>query len=252
MSSIKDYIDLLLAFTEKEMKVRYKNTILGILWILLNPVLQMAIIGFIFSFFIKIPNYFLFLFTGLLPWQFFTLSLNKATNSFVNERSLLQKARFSKEIIPISVILSNFIQLLISFCLFLIFLFVTGNFLVSGLLLLLPALVWLLAFTIGLSLITASLNVRFRDVGFFIQTVIVLWFYATPVLYNLEVIQGKLHPFFALNPLTSPFVLVHRAFLGYGQVSNQIMLINLIISILVFLLGILIYRKNHRYFIDWL
>ena len=81
MSDLKQYFDFLWAMTEKEIKARYKRAVFGFLWVILNPVLQMFIIGIIFSFFIKIPNYFLFLFTGLLPWQFFSLSLSKATPS---------------------------------------------------------------------------------------------------------------------------------------------------------------------------
>src|SRR3989337_4058776 len=99
----RNYFDFLWEMTEKEIKARYKRAIFGFLWVILNPVLQMIIIGVIFSYFIKIPNYFLFLFTGLLPWQFFSLSLTKATPSIVYERSLLQKARFPIEAIPISI-----------------------------------------------------------------------------------------------------------------------------------------------------
>src|SRR3989344_7145799 len=102
---LRYYFDFLLAMTEKEIKARYKRAVFGFLWVILNPLLQMIIIGAIFSFFIKIPNYFLFLFSGLLPWQFFSLSLSKATQSIVNERELLQKAKFPIEAIPISIVL---------------------------------------------------------------------------------------------------------------------------------------------------
>lgn len=212
----------------------------------------MLIIGIIFSFFIKIPNYFLFLFTGLLPWQFFSLSLNKTTGSFVNERALLQKAKFPKEVIPISIIFSNFIHLLISLLLFLIFLLVIGKLSVSGVMLIIPALLWLLAFTIGASLFTASLNVRFRDINFFVQSLMVLWFYATPILYNLSLIPTNLRLLFALNPLTSVFELFHYSLLGQGEVSRQFVVVNLIISLGIVIVGIITYSKRHPYFVDWL
>ena len=252
MSSLKNYFDLLWAFTEKELKVRYKKAFLGFFWVFLNPILQMAIIGFVFSFFIKIPNYYLFLVLGLLCWQFFSISINKATICFVNERTLLQKAKIPKESIPLSIILSNFIHLVISLIIYSIFLWAVGKFLISGLLLIIPALLWLLILTIGISLITASLNVRFRDINFFVQSITILWFYATPVLYSLELIPPNLHSLFALNPLTSPFVLIQRAYLGFGLISNQILLINLVISILLLVLGVKIFQKKNHYFIDWL
>ena len=130
MNSIgfKNYFDFLWAMTEKEIKVRYKRAMFGFFWIILNPLLQMLIIGLIFSFFIKIPNYFLFLFSGLLLWQFFSLSVSKTTPSFIYERSLLQKAKFPKEAIPISIIISNFFNLLISLILLLSFLLLSPIF----------------------------------------------------------------------------------------------------------------------------
>ncbi len=100
----QDYIDLLLIMTGNEIKARYKGTVAGFFWMIINPLLQMLIIGFVFSFFIKVPNYFLFLFVGLLPWQFFSTSLSKATKSFVSARFLLQKTKFAKEIIPFSIV----------------------------------------------------------------------------------------------------------------------------------------------------
>src|SRR3989304_9448269 len=117
MEYLKHYLDFLWAMTEKEIKARYKRAVFGFLWVVLNPVLQMIIIGAIFSFFIKIPNYFLFLLAGLLPWQFFSTSLSKATPSIVHERSLLQKAKFPIETIPISLILANFFNMVVSFVL---------------------------------------------------------------------------------------------------------------------------------------
>src|SRR3990172_12605877 len=104
---LKYYSDFLWVMTEKEIKARYKRAVFGFLWVILNPVLQMLIIGAIFSFFIKIPDYFLFLFTGLFAWNFFFLCVSKTTSSIVNERALLQKAKFPTEAIPISIILSN-------------------------------------------------------------------------------------------------------------------------------------------------
>src|SRR3989344_4134477 len=119
---LKNYLEFLWVMSEKETKVRYKRAVFGFLWVVLNPSLQMLIIGVVFSLFIKIPNYFLFLFTGLLPWQFFSLSLSKATPSIVNERSILQKAKFPIEAIPISIILANLFNMIVSLTLFIIIL----------------------------------------------------------------------------------------------------------------------------------
>lgn len=251
MSNLSYYIDFLWAMTEREIKVRYKRAVFGFLWTILNPVFQMLIIGFIFSFFINIPNYFLFLFTGLLPWTFFSLSLSKATPSIVYGRDLLKKARFPIETIPISIILSNFLHMLVSIVLLLIYLASTGKLIFQALLFF-PALIWLLIFTIGVSLFTSTLQVRFRDVNFFVQTLLILWFYATPVLYNLTLIPTRFHPLFALNPLTSIFELFHFSILNQGVVNYQILVVNLLLTVVIILLGIAVYKKQHKYFVDLL
>ncbi len=252
MSALRHYLDFLWAMTEKEIKARYKRAVFGFLWVVFNPVLQMIIIGLVFSFFIKIPNYFLFLFTGLLPWTFFSLSLSKATPSIVYERTLLQKAKFPREAIPISIILSNFLHTMVSMLLLLSFLVVTGKLVFPQIFLLIPALIWLLVFTIGISLLTATLQVRFRDINFFIQTILILWFYATPILYDLTLIPVRLHAVFALNPLTSIFELFHFSVLNQGVIDYQIISVNLVLTVIVVLVGIVTYRKQHKYFVDWL
>lgn len=252
MEGLKHYTDFLWAMTEKEIKARYKKAVFGFLWVILNPVLQMLIVGIIFSFFIKIPDYFLFLFTGLLPWTFFSLSLSKATPSFVYERRLIQKARFPVEAIPVSIILSNFIHMLVSMVLFIGLLFFLDKLTFPSFFLLLPVLGWLLLFTIGMSLLTSSLNVRFRDVNFLVQSLLILWFYATPVLYNLFIIPKSLYLLFYLNPLTSIFELIHISLVGQGVLDNQILLANLLISLVIVVFGILVYKKEYKYFIDWL
>lgn len=250
--AIKNYLDFLWAMTEKEIKSRYKRAMFGFLWVILNPFFQMLIIGFIFSFFIKIPNYFTFLFTGLLPWQFFSLSLSKATSSFVNERSLLQKSKFPKEAIPISIILSNFFNLLISLGLLITFLVIMNRINFIQLILIFPALIWLLVFTIGISLLTASLNVRFRDIAFFVQTLLILWFYATPVLYSLNLMPEKIRTFFGLNPLAAILELFHLSLMGEAYIGNAILGLSLLVTAIIVLLGVQVYRKQHSFFVDWL
>ena len=252
MSRFRNYFDFLWVMTQKEFKASYKRTVFGFFWVLLYPVLQMIIIGTIFSFFVKIPNYLLFIFTSLLAWNFFSLSLSKATPSIVIERSILQKARFPIEAIPISIILSNFTNLLVSSALLLILLVFFDKLLFPQILLLFPAFVWLLIFTVGASLFTASLNVRYRDINFLVQTLLILWFYTTPVLYNLSLIPQSLHRLFSLNPLTSIFELIHFAVLGQGTINTNILCINIVLGLIIVFIGVLVYRKQNKYFVDWL
>lgn len=247
---LKNYFDFLWAMTEKEIKTRYKRTILGFLWIILNPVLQMLVIGLIFSFFVKIPDYFLFLISGLLPWQFFSLSIQKATPSFVYERNLLQKAQFPKEAIPLAIVFANFINLTIAFLLLILFLLLIGSSV--NVVMLAISLLWLLIFTVGLALFTSTLNVKYRDIGFLTQSFMILWFYLTPIIYNISLIPPKLHFIYFFNPLSSIFELLHLSLTGQGNSDNVMLIINMAISAIVVVIGIGIFVRNNRYFVDWL
>lgn len=250
--AIRYYFDFLWTMTEKEIKVRYKRAFFGFLWIIFNPLLQMLIIGTIFSYFIKIPNYFLFLFAGLLAWQFFSLSLTKATPSIVNERALIQKAKFPIELIPLSIILSNFFHTAVSFTLLLFVLLIFEKILLIKIIFFPLVLLWLLFLTAGISLLFSTLNVRFRDVNFFVQTLIVLWFYATPVIYSLKLVPAYFYPLFYLNPLTSIFELIHYLLIGNGEIDFNMLFINFGESILLIILGVIVYKKENKYFADWL
>lgn len=244
--------------TEKEIKARYKNAVLGFLWIFLNPLFQMLIIGFIFQNFIKVPveNYFLFLFTGLLPWNFFSYSATKTTPSIVYERSLIQKAKFPREAIPLSIVFSNFFHFLASLLLLIIFLVVSGNLSIinyqSSIINFLLSISWLLVFTSGFSLLTSALNVKYRDINFFVQALVVLWFYATPVVYSLQILPKTYLPLFQLNPIAYPFEMLRTTLLTTPLPPANIFLANLSISLIVTLLGILVFKKESKTFSDWL
>lgn len=255
---MRDYVNFLLVMTEKEIKARYKNAVLGFLWILLNPLFQMLVIGFIFRNFIKIPvpNYFLFLFTGLLPWNFFSYSLTKTTPSIVYERSLIQKAKFPREAIPLSIVFSNFFHLLVSLLLLLGFLIFTHQLILFSppvrIPLFIASLLWLLTITCGFSLLSSALNVKYRDINFFVQALVILWFYATPVIYSLQILPQNYLPLFQLNPIAYPFEMLRHSLIATPLPPTNILLINLTISLIITLLGIFIFVKENRTFSDWL
>lgn len=247
------FFDLLWGMTEKEFKVRYKRTVFGFLWVIINPLLQMIVIGTVFRFFIKeeIPNYFFFLFIGLLIWNFFSLSLNKVTPSIVYERSLIKKARFPRIVIPLSIIISNFIHLLIGIGILLVPLIFSGIFAFSHFLIVIPALLWLLLVTTGFGLITSALNVRFRDIAFFVQAVLILWFYATPIVYTMSFIPHHVQWIWYLNPLTSITELFQFALIKSTFPAFNGLLITFIISVLMVYVGVWYFNKESKNFDDW-
>lgn len=259
-----DWIEFLYVMTSREVKARYKHALLGFLWIVINPLLQMIIMGFIFRYFIPVDvdNYFLFLFTGLLPWMYFSLSLTKATPAIVNERALIQKSRFPREIIVLAIVFSNLFHFLSALSLLLLVL-VAQSFLQDGYVLqelfsivlgffkLLPVIVWLTLLISGITLLTSSLNVRFRDINFVVQAVVPLWFYATPIVYSLELLPKRLYPIFYLNPLTAIIEQFQLILLSKSPAEPELKIISLLVTAIFFYCGVFFFQSQKRWFDDW-
>lgn len=253
ISTMRHYFELLVAMTKKELTARYKNTVFGFLWIILNPLLQMLIIGSIFRFFIKepIPHYNYHLFAGLLIWNFFSLSLTKATPSIVNERSLIKKAKFPRSVIPLSIILSDYLHSIVAFGLYLITVLFIGTLSPFGFLCALLAFFLIFLFTSGLGLLTAALNVRFRDMNFFVQAGLIIWFYATPIVYSLNLIPLQLLWLWRFNPMTSILQLLQFGLLKAEPPGPAMLTANIFVILFVAILGIVLFQKESQNFDDW-
>ena len=249
----KHFYSLVKAMTIQDIKVRYKHAVLGFLWVILTPVLQMFIISVLFSLIIKTPveNYHVFLFSGLLLWNFFAMSLGKAASSIVDQRSIITKAKFPSEVVPTSIVLSNFFHYVVSSSLLAcwVLIFEKVSFL---LFLLIPlTLIWIFLLTLGCSLLLSSYHVRFRDISYVLQIVLQVLFYATPILYPLHLLPEHYQSFFVLNPLTGPVMMMQYI---YGQISLpsvDLLLLNFLLTILLFILGGMEFRRLSRNFDDW-
>jgi ABC-2 type transport system permease protein len=248
------FIELLWGMTEKELRSRYKNTIFGFFWLVANPVLQMLIIGFVFTFFMKEPvkYYYYLLFIGLLVWNFFSLSLTKATTSIVWERNLIKKAKFPRSVIPLSIIFSNFIHLFIAIALLAVPMIFLGTLTYTGLFYIIIALVLLILFTIGISLLASALNVRYRDVNFFVQSALIVWFYVTPIVYTLSMIPYRYYWLWRFNPMTSVLQLMQHGYLNKPLPGPGMLSINTVLILFTFILGIFVFEKESKSFDDWL
>ncbi len=252
-ADIVHFWELLWSMTEKELRARYKFTIFGFLWLIVNPLLQMLIIGFVFSFFMKEPveHYYYHLFIGLLVWNFFSLSLAKTTPSIVFERSLIKKAMFPRAVIPLSIILSNAVNFSIALILLIIPILFLQTLSISTLPYLIGATGFLFLFTIGISLLTCALNVRYRDVNFFVQALLLIWFYATPVVYSLTQIPRDLLWLWRFNPLTSILQLYQHAFLGSALPGPAMLACNIAVMLMITAFGVLVFRNESKIFDDW-
>ncbi len=253
-SDVRHFMELLWGMTEKELRARYKHTVFGFLWLVVNPALQMLIIGFVFPLFIQetIKYYNYYLFTGLLAWNFFALSLSKATPSIVFERNLIKKSAFSRFIIPCAITVSNAINYLAAFLLFLVPIIFLRTLALDSFIYFLSGFTLLCMFTVGVSLLTSALNVKYRDINFFVQAVLLIWFYATPIVYSLSQIPLRLHWLWHFNPLTSAILLMQAATVGSALPGPSMLVINIITIVFVTGLGIGVFKRESKYFDDWL
>ncbi len=249
----KKTLNLLLALTQREIKVRYKHAAIGFLWIVINPVLQMIAMGIVFHFFLhlQIKNYFLYLLNGLLLWNYFALSLAKVTPAIVFELPLIEKSKFPRELIIISIIIANLFHTTIAFILLEILSFFIAGINLIAILTTFLVILWVTLILIGLGLLTSALNVRYRDINFITQAILPIWFYATPIIYSINMVPNEFHLVKWLNPLTSPFGLLHSS-LGWGEVPEiNLILSNFGLSCIVLLLGIWIFKRESPFFDDW-
>jgi ABC-2 type transport system permease protein len=248
----KRWWEFLLVMTGKEIRLKYKMTFLGFFWAFLNPLVQMFVTGYVFSFFLstKINNYFIFVFSGLLLWNFFISTILRSVTIIIDNRHLIQKAKFPKEVLVISVTFANFIHLLISFSILAVISIFTGC--LSWWWIFLPLVFILLFFlTIGFSLLFAAVNVRHRDVNLVIQTIATAWFYLTPIVYTLDLVPSRLVYLFFLNPMTGILDLCRLFFLQIPLTFCLIDLVSVVLSIFIFIFGVLVFKKTSLFFNDW-
>lgn len=216
---IIQYRELLVNFVIKDLKVRYKSSALGFFWSLLNPLFMMLIFTFVFGqvFKLGIENFPIFLLTGLLPWNFFNMALAGGTASILGNGTLVKKIYFPRELLPIASVLAELVNFLIAMILLFVFLAVYGYNFYLYTPLILVAIVIQTLFTIGVCLFLSGINVYFRDIQYIVNVVLMALFYATPILYNMSMVEKiglfQRNPWlltlYKVNPLAS-FMIMYR------------------------------------------
>jgi len=197
------YRELIWALALKDLKIRYKRSVLGFMWALLNPALLMLVLTMVFSTIMRfpIPHYAIFLLSVLLPWTFFSQSLSYAVESIVTNGDLIKKVKVAKLVFPVAALLSNMINLLLSLIpLALLILIMRHPFYWTWLYLPVPLLA-LAIFTLGATFFFAAANVYYRDVAHILQVVLSAWFYFTPIIFPLDMLPAQYQWLFKLNPI---------------------------------------------------
>nr|MBC7244962.1 ABC transporter permease [Chloroflexota bacterium] len=194
LAGLVRYRELVKNLVVRDLKARYKNSVLGFLWSLLNPLFTMLVFTVVFTFMMpnnQISKFPVFLLCALLPWNFFQAALTGCTNSIVDNAALVKKVYFPRETLPLSTVLSNFINFLLALTVLFAMLWAFRIPLTKQVLWLPVIMVIQLAFTLGLGLILATINVFYRDTGLILGVILQAWFFLTPVIYPIDILPTQ-------------------------------------------------------------
>jgi lipopolysaccharide transport system permease protein len=258
-SEIWGYKDLLYMLVKRDFVTFYKQTILGPLWFIFQPIIMTFTYVIIFGNIAGISTdgvpQFLFYLSGITLWSYFSESLNKVSTVFKDNSNMFGKVYFPRLIMPLSIVVSGLIKLAIQFLIFLIVLayyFVfKGNIHPNFWVLVSPLLIFLLALqSLGLGMIISSLTTKYKDLVFLVTFGIQLFMFLTPVIYPASILPSNLKFIFELNPLTGIFECFRYGFLGAGAFQPIMLVYSAISALGIFLLGTVIYNKVEKDFMD--
>lgn len=245
MRNLSNYRDLIIVLTQKELKVRYKNNILGYLWSIANP-LAFAFVFFIaFKVIMRIPmeDYALFLIAGLFPWQWFANSVTESPAVFLGNASIIKKVNFPRNIIPLAIVLQDMIHFILSIPVIVLFLLLYNKTPPVSWTYGIPFLLCIqLLTTYGVSLIISSINLFFRDIKHLTVILITFLFYLTPIIYPETMVPDRYEHLIKLNPL-APLMISWRNLFLNGNLELSYLMVCLIYSIIIFISGYIIYRR---------
>lgn len=257
LKEIWEYRQMIISLVRKDLRGRYKGSVLGFLWTFINPLFQLLVYTIVFEFFLKngIEKYYLFLFVALIPWIFFSAAVQGGSTAVLNQKDLVKKIYFPREVLPIAYVTSCFVNMLLCFIVIFIVVFISGTHLsVLGLLCLPIIMIVEYIFALGIAMITSALTVYFRDLEHILGIITMAWMYFTPVIYGENVysqLPSKLQ-FILLhvNPLT-PIITAYRSILYEGSVPDLSTLLEAFVLGVIFLVvGMFTFGKLKKHFAE--
>lgn len=253
IKEIYAYRQMIISLVRKELRGRYKGSVLGFLWTFINPLFQLIVYNFVFSIILKstIDKYYLFLFVALIPWLFFSTCLQGGSSCILNQKDMVKKIYFPREVLPISFVTTAFVNMLFCFIIIFAVIFVSGVGVNFRALLYLPIIMlveYILA--LGFTMLSSALTVYFRDLEHILGIIGMAWMYMTPIMYSHEIIPEKFQKVFYLNPMTS-VIAAYRDILYYKRIPELSTLLGaILLGVLIFIIGCFTFSKLQKRFVE--
>ena len=254
LKEVWNYRELLYFFTWRDLKVRYKQTAIGALWAIFQPFITMVVFSVFFGGLLGIPSdgvpYPIFVYTGLLFWQFFSSALSDTSNVLITNQAIITKVYFPRLLLPLSSVATKFIDFAIA-SVILVGMMIYYGYMphISGLLILPLLLIITFMASIGLGLVLASVNVKYRDVRYALPFFIQILMFVTPVIYPAS-IAGKYSWILAFNPMMGVIQSARAALLGTTVLNWNLVGVSLVATFVLMIIGIYTFKKTERYFAD--
>lgn len=260
IKEIKDiykWRELLWQMVGREVKARYKQSILGYFWVILNPLAQMLVMSFAFSIIMRIPTnsasnipYSIFLFVALLPWNLFASSLGSAAASIVGAGGLVTKIYFPRTILVIATIVAKIIDFLFANIVLVIYMIIYNIPININILWVIPIFFIQQIFTLGLSLFFAAANLLYRDIQYLLSMILLLWMYVTPVIFPADLVPERYRFVFQINPMAVIINAYRQVILAGGIPKYSSLIIAIIVSFITLLIGFKYFKSREKIFAD--
>lgn len=253
LKEIVDYREMIFSLIRRDLRGRYKGSVLGFLWTFINPLLQLCVYTVVFSIIMRmdIEKYYIFLFVALIPWMFFNTCLGGGTRVIFSQEDMVKKIYFPREVLPISFVTSQFINMILSFVVIFAAIFISGIGVNLRVLIYLPVIMLIeYVLALGIAMFGAAATVYVRDLEQIFNIIGMAWMYMTPVLYSVDMVPEELRGLYNLNPMT-PIIVAYRDILYYKRAPQMNTLLNaVILGIVVLIVGWFTFGRLKRRFAE--
>lgn len=251
LKELYDYREMIFSLIRKELRGRYKGSVLGFMWTFINPLFQLLVYTFVFSFILPsaIDQYYLFLFVALIPWLFFSTSLTGGASCIRAQKDMVNKIYFPRIVLPIAYVTSMLVNMLLSFIVVVVVILFSGRGFNPVAILYFPLAVLMeYVLALGFALVFSAVTVFFRDMEYILGIVTMAWQFLTPIMYPIELVPERFRVVYNLNPMT-PIISMYRSIFYYGEIPDvSSLLLGTVFATALLCIGLVVFSHLQKHF----